>query len=192
MNQYEKIFATKLQKLVEDINEIEEIAKTNSERQSKNDSELSDWLHELQNNDELNDAQIANIGRKIKELRKERESLKYEWELVNTYNQEKSKLMHPAYRDNFIKTIQTKLSVFGTAYKNRVITDEQLKEVEAITIEQKRDFKIRGKRGRKHRLDWEEVYRLADEGKSQLKIAEIMGCSQGRISSILKERNRGE
>ena len=69
MNQYEKIFATKLQNLVDNINEIEELAKTNAERQSKNDSEISDWLHELQNNDELNDKQIANIGRKIKELR---------------------------------------------------------------------------------------------------------------------------
>ena len=189
MNQYEKIFATKLQKLVEDINEIEEIAKTNAERQSKNDSELSDWLHELQNNDELNDAQIANIGRKIKELRKERESLKYEWELVNTYNQEKSKLIHPAYRDNFIKTIQKKLSAFGTAYKNRVITDEQLKEIEAITIEQKRDFNIKKKRTRKRRIDWDEVYRLLDEGKTQREISRILGCSQPTISSIVKQRN---
>ena len=187
MNQYEKIFATKLQNLVDNINEIEELAKTNSERQSKNDSEISDWLHELQNNDELNDAQIANIGRKIKALRKERESLKYEWELINTYNQEKTKLIHPAYRDNFIKTIQKKLSAFGTAYKNRVITDEQLKEIEAITPEQKKDFKIRKRRG-KHRIDWEQVYKLADEGKNQLEIAKIIGCAQPTICSILKKR----
>ena len=108
-NQYDKIFLKKLQDCVIDLDELDEIIETNSERQSKVDSEISDWLHRLQNNfEELkpNRIALANIAEKIATLRLERASLRNEFELIKRYKEISRQMMTKDNRKFVITEIQ--------------------------------------------------------------------------------------
>ena len=70
--QIDLVVLKKIQDVIQGLDELDTMFAENSQNQSKNDSEISDWLHVLQDDENLDDAAIASIGRKIAELRKER------------------------------------------------------------------------------------------------------------------------
>ena len=190
-NQYDKIFLKKLQDCVIDLDELDEIIETNSERQSKVDSEISDWLHRLQNNfEELkpNRIALANIAEKIATLRLERASLRNEFELIKRYKEISRQMMTKDNRKFVITEIQKIMKNLNQPYKNRIINEEDIKLVEALTENEK--CQTRKKQTRKISEESQkindQIWDLYQQGISQQKIAQTVGLSQPSINVRIK------
>lgn len=190
-NQYDKIFLKKLQDCVIDLDELDEIIETNSERQSKVDSEISDWLHRLQNYfEELkpNRIALANIAERIATLRLERASLRNEFELIKRYKEISRQMMTKDNRKFVIAEIQKIMKNLNQPYKNRIISEEDIELVEAMTENEK--HQIRKKQTRKISEESQKIndriWDLYNQGISQQKIAQAVGLSQPSVNIRIK------
>lgn len=189
--QYELIFLKKLQDCIDDLDDLDEIINTNSERQSVTDYELSDWLHFLQNEENINDDTILNVSHKIIALRKKRQSLRNEYECIKRYKELSNRMMTPASRESIKTEIGKTLSNLNQPYKNRVITEEDITFMKA-----KHEVKCtrRSRRKNSNEID-EQLMELKNQGLTQREMAEIVGIKQASISvrfKKMKEKNKNE
>lgn len=176
--QYEKIFLKKLQDCIINLNELDELVNTNSERQSNVDLELSDWYHLLQNESLFDKDSYANIAEKIGQLRRERLSLHKEHEIIKRFNELKTRLTSKDSRQFIVSEIYKTLKAWEEPYKNRIITDEQINEI----LNKKNILKDK----RKKASD-EEILTMHKQGLSQSQIAKKLSMAQGSISMRLKK-----
>lgn len=187
--QYEKIFLKKLQDCIIGLNELDELVNTNGERQSNIDLELSDWLHHLQNNFEaVSRASLANIAKKIGNLRLERASLRNEYELIKRYKELSNRMMSKDNRLFIISEIQKTMKNLNQPYQNRIINEKMIANVEAITVAEKNQEIAKAKLERKEsskELD-QILLKMQKEGKTQREMAEKVGITQASISVRLK------
>ncbi len=181
--QYELIFLKKLQDCIDGLDDLDEIISTNSERQSVTDYELSDWLHFLQNEENIDDETILNVSNKIIALRKKRQSLRNEYECIKRYKELSNRMMTPASRESIKTEIGKTLSNLNQPYKNRVITEDDITFVKA-KCEKKTVRKLRRKDSAE--LD-KQLLELKKQGLSQREMAEIVGITQASISVRFKK-----
>ena len=190
-NQYDKIFLKKLQDCVIDLNELDEIIETNGERQSKVDSEISDWLHRLQNNfEELkpNRIALANIAEKIATLRLERASLRNEFELIKRYKEVSRQMMTKDNREFVIAEIQKTMKSLNQPYKNRIINEEDIELVEAMTEKEKNQTVKKNTRkisAESQKLN-DQIWELYRQGISQKEIGKLVGLTQPSVNVRIK------
>lgn len=191
-NQYDKIFLKKLQDCVINLDELDEIIETNGERQSKVDSEISDWLHRLQNHfEELkpNRVALANIAEKIAILRLERASLRNEFELIKRYKEVSRQMMTKDNREFVIAEIQKTMKNLNQPYKNRIINEEDIELVEAMTEKEKNQTVKKNKRkisAESQKLN-DQIWELYRQGISQKEIGKLVGLTQPSVNVRIKK-----
>ena len=110
------------------IDEIDSLIATQSIANQKIDQEIQDWLHYIENN-ELTDSESIIVIKKLKELRIERRSLRNEYEIEKVYKDNSSKMMGNNTRGLLKAEIHKIMKQLDSEYKNRVLTDEQIKQV---------------------------------------------------------------
>lgn len=113
---------------IEILDKIDEMIKTQSIELQKIDYELNDLYHLIENN-ELSDEASINVIKRIHDLRKERRALKNEYEIENTYQTHKSKLAGNGTRQFLATEILKTVKQLGKKYTNRVLTEEDIKEL---------------------------------------------------------------
>ena len=109
------------------IDEIDNLIATQSVTNQKIDQEIQDWLHYIENN-ELTDSESIVVIKKLKELRIERRSLRNEYEIEKVYKDNSSKMMGNNTRGLLKAEIHKIMKQLDSEYKNRVLTDEQIKQ----------------------------------------------------------------
>ena len=113
---------------IEILDKIDEMIKTQSIELQKIDYELCDLCHLIENN-ELSDEASINVIKRIHDLRKERRSLKNEYEIESTYQTHKSKLAGNGTRQFLATEILKTVKQLGKKYTNRVLTEEDIKSL---------------------------------------------------------------
>lgn len=123
-----EIIVEKIKLLVQTLDEIDELIATNPQEMQKVDYELSDWYHYIENND-LDDKQCVEVVKKIKALRQIRRGLNKEQSIEATYKNNSSKVMGNGTRGLLMAEIHKTVNQLDSEYKNRVITDDDIKEI---------------------------------------------------------------
>ena len=129
----DEIIVEKIKDAVKVLDEIDEMINSQSTELQTIDLELSDWYHLIENN-ELSDEASIKVIKRIHDLRRLRRSLNNEHEIENTYLTHKSKMTGNETRQFLANEIYKTVKKLTTEYKNRVITDEDIKN----TLEPKR------------------------------------------------------
>lgn len=96
--------------------------------QSKVDEEISDLLHYIENN-QLNLKQSAKMIKLLQEKRLIRRGLSNDNIIKNTYNNHKNKLIINVQRPFFLNEINKKARELNSTYRNRQLSDENIKEL---------------------------------------------------------------
>lgn len=111
-----------LEKITQAIKLLQEIEKYKEELpalQQEVDYRLSDLLHKIEN-DSLNAPQSCKIVKEIKKQRLIRRDYQNDYEILRTYTNNVNKLMSELKKTN---------NRLNQPYKNRVYTDEDMKEL---------------------------------------------------------------
>ena len=124
----DELIVEKIKDAVKVLDEIDEMINSQSAELQTIDLELSDWYHLIENN-ELSDEASARVVKRIHNLRKLRRSLNNEHEIENTYQQHKSKLAGNNTRQFLANEIFKTVKQLGRKYTNRVLIDEDIKNV---------------------------------------------------------------
>lgn len=96
--------------------------------QSKTDEEISDLLHYIENND-LTPRQSTKMIKLLQQKRLIRRGLSNDNAIKNTYNTYKNKLIVNSQRQFFLTEIYKKAKELNSTYKNRQLTDEDIKNL---------------------------------------------------------------
>lgn len=174
MYTYEIDFYNKLTQAVKILDELDDMGNECPKKQSEIDSEISDWLHKIQH-DELTEKDYVEIGKKLKELRKERESLNNQWELARIYNTDRNRLADPGNREFLMNSIRNKYNNFNKPYNNRVLDEEKIKEVLGTS------------RKKRTKVDHEKITKMFNDGMSVKDISKELGCAEITIYKHLKK-----
>lgn len=122
----DEIFMTKVKQLIKEFDELDNLIETQPQELQKVDYELSDLYHIIENQN-LTKEIALKITDRIRYLRLIRRSLQREYQLENTYKTHYHKLTNPQNRPFLINELQKTLTSLNNEYKNRVLTDEDLK-----------------------------------------------------------------
>ena len=123
MNVLEKI--TQAIKLLQEVEEYKEQLPT---LQQEVDYRLSDLLHKIEN-DSLNAPQSCKIVKEIKKQRLIRRGYQNDYELLRAYSNNINKLVNSGNRELLLSEINKTNKRLNQPYKNRVYTDEDIKEL---------------------------------------------------------------
>lgn len=132
----DELIVEKIKDAVKILDEIDEMINSQSAELQTIDLELSDWYHLIENN-ELSDEASARVVKRIHDLRKLRRSLNNEHEIENTYQTHKSKMTGNETRQFLANEIYKTVKKLNTEYKNRVLTDEDIKSILESTPKKK-------------------------------------------------------
>ena len=124
----DEIIVKKIKDAVKILDEIDEMINSQSTELQTIDLELSDWYHLIENN-ELSDEASVKVVKKIHDLRKLRRSLSNESSIENTYQTHKTKLIGNNTRQFLANEIYKVVKNLNKEYKNRVINDEDVKNI---------------------------------------------------------------
>lgn len=114
--------------ITQQIENLDDYFNNLSTMQSQIDEELSDLLHYIENND-LTPKQSAKIVKIIKEKRAIRRGLCNDYEIKKVYNAHKGKLTIDTQRQFFLNEIYKKAKELNSKYKNRQLSDDDIKEL---------------------------------------------------------------
>ena len=110
------------------LDEIESELNNSPAMQSNIDSKLSDIYHYIESN-KLNTSQRYRIVGILADLRKERREILNDYELLKTFKNNEAKLCQKDNRKMLLAEIRKKEKQLQTVYKNRIYTEEELKEL---------------------------------------------------------------
>ncbi len=110
------------------LDEIETELDNSPGMQSNIDSKLSDIYHYIESN-KLNTSQRYRIVGILADLRKERREILNDYELLKTFKNNEAKLCQKDNRKMLLAEIRKKEKQLQTVYKNRIYTEEELKEL---------------------------------------------------------------
>lgn len=133
----DEIIVNKIIDVVRILDEIDEMITTQSTELQKVDLELSDLYHFIENNDLSKETSLKLIDR-IKYLRIVRRTLQREYEIENAYKNNSSKMMGNNTRGLLLTTIKQTVKNLDTEYKNRVLTEEDIKKLTEETPHKRR------------------------------------------------------
>lgn len=120
-----------LEKITQAIKLLQEIEKYKEELptlQQEVDYRLSDLLHKIEN-DSLNAPQSCKIVKEIKKQRLIRRDYQNDYEILRTYTNNVNKLMNAGNREMLLSELKKTNNRLNQPYKNRVYTDEDMKEL---------------------------------------------------------------
>ena len=172
------IFLSKLQQVLNTLDEMDNMIKDNPDNQQKIDYEISDYLHLIQNTD-LDKLDINKIMMALKELRLKRASHYRFYEITKTYNANRDKLKYTSSRANLKEIIKNTLDNLNNEYNYRILESDDLNTLCTEKIEEK---KKRSPKKSKYRITEFDLRKMVDEGMSTSEIATIFGCNQSMIS----------
>ena len=135
----------KIKKAIELLNEVDSIIENNPKELSKNESELQDLLHLIENNELSEDASF-NVVKRIHELRKIRREYKNDISIGTTYNTHKSKLSGRETRGFLLAEINKTIKTLGIKYSNRVLTKEDIQNLLEPKKKRGRPSKAKGEK----------------------------------------------
>ncbi len=124
----DEILVEKIKNVIQTLDEIDDMIKTQSTELQNVDFELSDYYHLIENN-ELSDVASIKIVKKIHDLRKKRRTLNNEYEIENTYQTHKSKLPGTETRKFLANEIYKTVKKLNSEYKNRIVTENDIKDL---------------------------------------------------------------
>lgn len=187
MENKDTIFLAKLRKVIELLDEIDEMAHNNPDEQQAIDYEISDYQHLLQNED-LSDEKTLEVAKKLKNARLRRVHLNNTYELVKTYYGNNKVLIYSDNRYKLVEAITDKLRTLNQEYKYRVLDEDTVNSFkEAIIVESK----VRKQRSGKYEITKEELEEKIANGMKNKDIAEELGCDQSYISVLKKKYGLG-
>ena len=120
-----------LEKLTQAINLLQEVDEYREQLptlQQEVDYRLSDLLHKIENNT-LNAPQSCKIVKEIKKQRIIRRNYQNDYEILRTYTNNANKLMNAGNRELLLVEINKTNKRLNQPYKNRVYTEEDMKEL---------------------------------------------------------------
>jgi len=147
MEQRDLEVMTKIQIIINNLEEIDKMIESQSEELRAVDFEISDILHLIQESKEenLNTKACVNIINRLRELRLRRKYLNNEYEIENAFKQSKNMLPHNGTRKSFAQTIARTVERLNQPYNNRIMTEEMVesligkpKEQEVVVEKKKR------------------------------------------------------
>lgn len=172
------IFLSKLQQVLNTLDDMDNMIKDNPDNQQKIDYEISDYLHLIQNTD-LDKLDINKVMMALKKLRLKRASHYRFYEITKTYNANRDKLKYTSSRANLKEIIKNTLDNLNNEYNYRILESDDLNTLCTEKIEEK---KKRSPKKSKYRITEFDLRKMVDEGMSTSEIATIFGCNQSMIS----------
>jgi hypothetical protein len=128
MENRDVVLVEKIKKVIDTMDEIDEMIKSQPSELQTIDYELSDLYHLIEYY-ELNENAKINVVDRIHKLRQLRRSLNNEYEIELTYQTHKSKLTGNETRKFFANEIFKTVKKLDNEYKNRVLTEENIQEL---------------------------------------------------------------
>ena len=177
-NDIDIMFLSKLQQVLNTLDEMDNMIKDNPDNQQKIDYEISDYLHLIQNTD-LDKLDINKIMMALKKLRLKRASHYRFYEITKTYNANRDKLKYTSSRANLKEIITNTLDNLNNEYNYRILESNDLNALCTEKIEEKK--KCSPKKS-KYRITEFDLRKMVDEGMSTSEIATVFGCNQSMIS----------
>ena len=110
------------------LDEIDDELDKSPNLQSTVDSKLSDIYHYIENN-KLTTSQRYRIVGILADLRTERRQILNDYELLKTFKSNQTKLCNKNNRKMLLAEVHKKEKQLHTVYKNRIYTEEELKEL---------------------------------------------------------------
>lgn len=110
------------------LNDLDEYLNEIPNLQSQIDEELSDLYHYIENN-ELSTKQSLKMIKLIREKRIIRRGLNNDYEMKKTYISNRNKLLVDSQRQFFLTEIHKKNKELSSKYKNRRLTNEEIKNL---------------------------------------------------------------
>ena len=128
MENRDVVLVEKIKVVIDTMDEIDEMIKSQPTELQTIDYELSDLYHLIEHYD-LNEGAKVNVVDRIHQLRQARRSLNNEYEIETTYQTHKSKLTGNETRKFFANEIYKTVKKLNNEYKNRVLTEENIQEL---------------------------------------------------------------
>ena len=177
-NDIDIMFLSKLQQVLNTLDEMDNMIKDNPDNQQKIDYEISDYLHLIQNTD-LDKLDINKVMTALKELRLKRASHYRFYEITKTYNANRDRLKYTSSRANLKEIIKNTLDNLNNKYNYRILESDDLN---ALCTEKIQENKKRSPKKSKYHITEFDLRKMVDEGMSTSEIATIFGCNQSMIS----------
>lgn len=177
-NDIDIMFLSKLQQVLNTLDEMDNMIKDNPDNQQKIDYEISDYLHLIQNTD-LDKLDINKVMAALKKLRLKRASHYRFYEITKTYNANRDKLKYTSSRANLKEIIKNTLDNLNNEYNYRILESNDLN---ALCTEKIQENKKRSPKKSKYHITEFDLRKMVDEGMSTSEIATIFGCNQSMIS----------
>lgn len=177
-NDIDIIFLSKLQQVLNTLDEMDNMIKDNPDNQQKIDYEISDYLHLIQNTD-LDKLDINKVMAALKKLRLKRASHYRFYEITKTYNANRDKLKYTSSRANLKEIIKNTLDNLNNEYNYRILESDDLN---TLCTEKTEEKKKRSPKKSKYRITEFDLRKMVDEGMSTSEIATVFGCNQSMIS----------
>lgn len=177
-NDIDIMFLSKLQQVLNTLDEMDNMIKDNPDNQQKIDYEISDYLHLIQNTN-LDKLDINKVMAALKKLRLKRASHYRFYEITKTYNANRDKLKYTSSRANLKEIIKNTLDNLNNEYNYRILESDDLN---TLCTEKTEEKKKRSPKKSKYRITEFDLRKMVDEGMSTSEIATIFGCNQSMIS----------
>ena len=177
-NDIDIMFLSKLQQVLNTLDEMDNMLKDNPDNQQKIDYEISDYLHLIQNTD-LDKLDINKVMAALKKLRLKRASHYRFYEITKTYNANRDKLKYTSSRANLKEIIKNTLDNLNNEYNYRILESDDLN---TLCTEKTEEKKKRSPKKSKYRITEFDLRKMVDEGMSTSEIATVFGCNQSMIS----------
>ena len=190
MNDKLTIFLTKLQQVLNGLDEIDDMIGNNSSDQSNVDTLLEDYKHLIEENgkDMSDDAKINMINSYYNARQTRRRNNNF-YEVIKYYNNNKQKLQYKSGRQNLYREVQNKLNNLGNKYNYRVLTDDEVKNF-INYVDNTLDDKNKETNKIKHRnvkVSKDELEKLLKDGNKSVDIAKMYGVTSQYISLLKKK-----
>lgn len=187
MNDKLTIFLTKLQQVLNGLDEIDDMRGNNSSDQSNVDTLLEDYKHLIEENgkDMSDDAKINMINSYYNARQTRRRNNNF-YEVIKYYNNNKQKLQYKSGRQTLYREVKNKLSNLDNPYKYRILTDDEVKNFinyvnnDVTNNDSEAD-------NRKNKLSKEELEKYLSEGKKVKEIAKMYNLSQPYVSTLKRK-----
>lgn len=185
------IFLGKLQKVIELLNDIDDMIDCNSENQSIACKYVSDYEHFIQNVSDVNLINTKIFLAEFKKYRLIRQGYNNINELSNAFNDMRTQLVFKATRKDISEEISKLWIRLNQPYNNRCITDDKVNELLNITIDKNTNNVKKSTKGRKPKLTKEELSKRLYEGMRVKDIALEFGLTQSSVSHLKRKYNLG-
>lgn len=117
-----------LAKIIKSLNAIDKYKDSLTDKLSEQDKKLSDLYHYIEDN-KLSTSQCYRMIKEIKTQRNIRRKIKCDMTLFSTYDNHINKMLKTDNRNMLLAELHKANNRIHTEYKNRIYTEEEIKEL---------------------------------------------------------------